>query len=218
MNRKPLAKVAADAPKALDHLLLGISDLDGGVRWMQDKAGVQAAKGGCHPGAGTRNALVSLGNLQYVEIISLDPTQKQAGRMAALVHDLMIPQLIAWAVATKDIDASSQQIQAAGYQIEGPSKGERVKPNGGVLKWKTLRVLSRFGDVIPFFIEWDAAVTHPSQDAPSGCSLEAFEIEHPEADPVQTMLLQLGIRAAIRQSNRPRLKAILSTPKGIVEL
>ncbi len=207
-----------DSRIVLDHLLLGIADLDQGIAWVQEKTGVKALTGGSHPGVGTQNALISLGNRQYLEIISLDPSQKQAGRMAALIKDLHTPQVITWAASTGNIDELSQQAQASGFEIDGPSGGERRKPDGSILKWRTVRILSRFVDVIPFFIEWGPGAAHPSQDSPSGCRLEALEIEHPEDKDLRKTLLGLGINISVNKGSKPHLKAILSTPTGIVEL
>ena len=207
-----------DSRIVLDHLLLGIADLDQGIAWVLDKTGVKATAGGSHPGVGTQNALVSLGNRQYLEIIALDPSQKHAGRMAALVKDLQTPRVIAWAASAGNIEELSRHAAASGYEIEGPSNGDRRKPDGSILKWRTMRIMSGFGDVIPFFIEWGPGVIHPSQDSPSGCSLEALEIEHPEEKELRITLLKFGINVLVRKGNKPRLKPILSTPMGRVEL
>jgi hypothetical protein len=219
MNLKEAFPMALpDSRIALDHLLLGIADLDQGIAWVRQKTGVKAMIGGSHPGAGTRNALISLGNRQYLEIVSLDPSQNQAGRIAALIQNLQIPQVITWAASTRDINKLSQRARAASHEIEGPSSGERHKPDGGILKWRTVRIISRFADVIPFFIEWGPGVTHPSKDSPSGCRLEALEIEHPEDKELRKTLQEFGINVLVNQGNKPRLKAILSTPMGRVEL
>jgi hypothetical protein len=210
-----------DGPRVkqvLDHLILGIANLDKGVAWVEEMTGVRATVGGSHPGAGTRNALLSLGNRRYLEIMSIDPAQKLSGQWAALVKDLKTPQLIMWAAASNDIAAVCCKIQAAGYKIVGPNLGSRVKPNIGMLNWKMLSVPNELGGLIPFFIEWGAGTIHPAEDSPQGCNLQSLEMEHPEPDRVRKMLRDLGIEATVKGGSKPRLLAVLSTPKGLLDL
>jgi len=206
------------AQDALDHLLLGIADLDLGIRWIKEMTGVEAVVGGSHPGAGTRNALISLGNRQYIEIIAIDPGQTELSRTASLIQNLSIPKLITWAASTSDIKALAREAQSAGYDIEGPSEGSRIKPAGSMLQWQTVRIISRFGDVIPFFIRWDPASVHPSDDSPSGCRLDEFSIEHPDSEGVSQTLRALSIETRVSSRHEPVLRAVLATPKGKLEL
>ncbi len=202
----------------LDHLILGIEDLDRGIEWLRNKTGVTAARGGSHPGMGTRNALLSLGKSQYLEIMSLDPKQKRPGWMAALIRGLQTPQLVAWAAAVPDIHTIESAAKREGYECEGPADGSRTKPDGSTLSWRLLRVRGDYGNAIPFFIEWISISGHPSSDAPLGCRLEDMEIYHPQADQVREMLRRLGIAVAVQKDANARLRAVLATPNGKVAL
>jgi hypothetical protein len=96
------------AKEAVDHLLLGASDLDAGIAWLEKLTGVKAVAGGSHPGRGTRNALIALGGKRYLEIIAPDPAQ-QIYDFQIDLRQLTTPRLITWAAATGDINALAQR-------------------------------------------------------------------------------------------------------------
>ena len=206
---------------AIDHLLLGVADLDTGINWISSMTGVSAVTGGSHPEVGTRNALMSLGGRRYLEIIAPDPTQATYN-FPIDIRKLTTPRLITWAAFTTDIDATAKKAQQAGYQISGPRDGSRARPDGELLKWKSLRVLNNAGlqgvELIPFFIEWATDSLHPSQDSPKGCELQSFEVEHPDPASVSDLLQKLGIAVKVKQAKEARLVATLKTPKGKVKL
>ncbi len=212
------SKDMTDARNAVDHLLLGIADLDRGIAWVEERTGVEPVVGGSHPGVGTRNALISLGNRQYLEIIALDPAQSPTSSRAAELVGLTSPRLITWAAATGDIRAAAQRARESGCTTEGPNAGSRARPDGRILRWKTLGIRSDLGGVIPFFIEWGNEVVHPSADSPAGCRLRAFELVHPQPERVAQLLCNVGIEAKITQAKTPMLRAVLDTPRGPVEL
>jgi len=209
------------AVSAVDHLLLGVSDLDRGIAWVEKRTGVKAVVGGTHPGVGTRNALLSLGERRYLEIIAPDPTQT-AFNFRIDVRRLSEPRLVMWAAGTKDIEAVAQRARAAGFNVFGPQPGSRKRPDGKVLSWKTLGVKSDLAaddvDPIPFFIEWTPASRRPSEDSPKGCELVALEIAHPKPADVDAVLTKLGIEAKAKARDRALLVATLRTPKGMLKL
>ena len=215
------AQSLTPAIKAVDHLLLGISDLDKGMAWVEKTTGVRAVIGGSHPGVGTRNALLSLGGQRYLEIIAPDPAQPPEN-LTRNLRTLAQPRLIAWASANDDLDALARQLRARTQELIGPSDGSRVRPDGRKLAWRSLALQTTFErdgiDPIPFFIEWARDSAHPSLDSPSGCDLMTFAIEHPVADAVKASLAQAGIDADVRQAPTCRLIATLNTPMGRVVL
>jgi hypothetical protein len=130
--------------------------------------------------------------------------------------------LIAWAALTTDINAVAMRARAAGHQIFGPRDGSRARPDGKLLKWKTVGVLNKFGlqsvEPVPFFIEWSADSAHPSQDSPKGCELQNFGIEHSDPENLIGVLKGLGIEAEVKEGSSVRLTARLQTSRGKVEL
>jgi hypothetical protein len=214
------AQPNASALAVVDHLLLGTNDLDRGIEWFEQRTGVRAAVGGSHLGRGTRNALAALGRRQYLEIIAPDPAQP-ARNLSRNLRTLAGPRLIAWAAVTTDIDGMARRIRDRGHATD-LQDGSRGRPDGRVLKWRTLAVQSDFAradvDPIPFFIEWAPGSIHPSEDSPKGCELAAVEFEHPDPKVLESVLAALGIDTSVRQAANVKLLATLKTPKGRVEL
>jgi hypothetical protein len=214
------AQSAVPALSAVDHLLLGVSDLDRGIDWVEKQTGVRAVIGGSHPGVGTRNALLSLGRRRYLEIIAPDPAQT-AYNSRTDVRKLIEPRLIGWAAVTNDIESLAKNVRDAGQQIYGPRDGSRARPDGKTLRWKTLGIVTQLMqngvDPVPFFIEWAAGSLHPSQDSPKGCELQSFAVEAPNSSAVAEVLKAVGIDASVRQARTTSLHVTLGTSKGTVE-
>src|SRR5579862_824694 len=101
-------------PPMLDHILLGCSELQGGIEFVEQHTGVRATFGGVHPGRGTQNALLSLGDRRYLEIIAPDPEQPGVKNpIASNLHSLTEPQLIGWAAHPGSVTAFAEKLRAA---------------------------------------------------------------------------------------------------------
>jgi len=115
---------ASEVPSLLDHILLGCNDLDHGIDFVEQRTGVRAAFGGIHPGRGTRNALLSLGERRYLEIIAPDPKQDGiegfAQKQVAHLKQLASPHLIGWAAHPGDLEKFSVRLREAGIAFDGP--------------------------------------------------------------------------------------------------
>jgi hypothetical protein len=95
--------------------------------------------------------------------------------------------------------------------FDGPTPGERRRPDGRLLRWRTLRLHADQAGLLPFFIEWSADTTHPSVDAPGGCHLEHFEILTPDAEALAKTAAQLGLDVAISKAAKPQLRAVIKS-------
>jgi catechol 2,3-dioxygenase-like lactoylglutathione lyase family enzyme len=195
----------------LDHILLGCKDLDRGIAFVEQHTGVRAAFGGVHPGRGTRNALLSLGERHYLEIIAPDPQQPSAPDTRNL-QELTEPRLVGWAAHPGDITQFAVRLRDAGIAFEGPTSGSRKRPDGRLLQWKTLDPKNDEHGLLPFFIEWGAGTVHPSADAPAGCKIEHFAISGPDDVELKRLCSQLSLNVRVERSEKPQLHARISGP------
>ena len=201
---------------AIDHVILGSADLDAGMREFAVRTGVTPAVGGVHPGRGTRNALASFGNLHYLEILAPDPAQGRSDRNAGLgVYTTLTPD--GWAIRTSDIEATARALRAAGFRIEGPLDGARVRPDGVRLAWRTLNVLGPKADLLPFFIEWKTMDAHPSRSAPAGCALGEVAVAEEHEAAVLALVRTVGIHVAVAHAALPAMRLVIGCgAKGTV--
>jgi catechol 2,3-dioxygenase-like lactoylglutathione lyase family enzyme len=203
----------AEVPTLLDHVLLGSSDLERGIAFVEEHTGIRAAFGGVHPGRGTQNALLSLGERRYLEIIAPDPKQSGVEQYSVITR-LKEPRLIGWAAHRNDLEKFAEQLRKEGIEFEGPQAGSRQRPDGKVLDWKALRLKDDHGGLLPFFIEWSQDSVHPSVDAPKGCTLTRFEAATPNAEDLLSALSRLELDLYVRTLDHPFLRASISSPKG----
>ncbi|MEZ5595836.1 MAG: VOC family protein [Pseudomonadales bacterium] len=174
----------------IDHFMYGVPDLNSGLRWAREAFGVQPAIGGSHPGLGTCNALLSLGDT-YLELIAPDPDQPRADNLGGRLASLSSGALITWAVRA-DLDEAKRQLDAAGIGMAGPVPTARTTPDGHRLDW--LLGFPRghaFGVLMPFFIDWLDCL-HPGATNPVGGSLRRFVVRTPQAPRLRSTLGDLA--------------------------
>jgi len=157
-----------------DHIILGCRDLEEGIAYVEKLSGYRAAIGGAHPGRGTRNALLKLGQKAYLEILAPDPEQSEL-RWQKDLPTLSEPILVGWAVAVKNIEQYAVHLRDRGVQCIGPTAGSRTTPSGETLDWKTLMLEDDKKGILPFHVEWGAQSAHPSSTAPGKCVLNRWE-------------------------------------------
>jgi len=203
----------------IDHLVYATPDLDASIDDLETRLGVRAAIGGQHPGLGTRNALLSLGERQYLEIIGPDPLQPHHAEPRWFgIDTLTTPKLATWAEACDDLDALRLHARRAGLVLGDVSGGKRMRPNGQLLSWQVTSPFTVIENgLIPFFIDWGASA-RPSQHAPTGLTLVSLRVKHPKPAKIKRAYNVLGVDVTVRRGKTPSITAMLDTPNGLVRL
>lgn len=210
-----LPAAAATAPTAqIDHILLGIDDLDRGIESFEQLTGVRPVYGGKHPG-GTHNALVSLGDGTYLEILALQPHGTPPQEYAGL-KQLRKLTPIGWAVSSKDAAQLRGRLTSAGLAVTEPSAGSRKTPAGSTLSWQTFGLKDNFAEA-PFFIVWSAQSPHPSTTSPTGCRLQSWRIAGQSRKSLEHLRTALELKVDVAEAPATSLHLSLSCPKGSVE-
>jgi Glyoxalase-like domain len=149
----------ADAGVQIDHIVIGVRDLDAAQAQFEDRYGLTTVEGGRHPGWGTANRLVPLGDA-YLELVTVvdkaEAASSDFGRWVSAMLDGN--SRFGWAVRTDDLDRTASRL---GLDVADGSRRSRA---GHLLHWRIAGVARAAQDSsLPFFIEWGAGTPLPGQ-------------------------------------------------------
>ncbi|HET9723589.1 MAG TPA: VOC family protein [Actinomycetota bacterium] len=142
----------------IDHVLLATRDLGDAARELEARHGLRPIAGGRHPGWGTENRIVALGDA-YLELVAVaDPEEARDsafGRwVAGAGHHLLRP--LGWAVRPVDLDDVARRRRLV------VTSGARITPTGERLAWRTAGVDQAAAEPsLPFFIGWEPGSRFP---------------------------------------------------------
>jgi len=175
----------------IDHLVIAVPDPDPAAAQLERELGLEATGGGRHDALGTFNRLVWLGD-SYLELIGVfdralaerswigEPTVRALDAGGGLAT---------WAIATDALDRDTSALRAIGADFDDPIPGERLRPDGQVVRWN-LAAPRRLGPADPpFLIEHDPA---SAEWTPADRAARA-ERRHPIGGPVRLETLELPI-------------------------
>lgn len=205
-------------PNWIDHLVLAAPSLESGIEQVHLLTGTAPVFGGRHEGAGTHNALLSLGAPTYLEVLAPDP--EQPSTRSALLGDgeLTTPRLHGFAVGCDDLDRAVSELRAAGFaEVSDPFAMTRRQPDGSDLAWRLAFIGGTVGGARPFLISW-GTTTSPADSTPVGGHLLALRAGDPEPTAVARALEVLEIDVVVEESPTRWLRATIETPAGTVEL
>ncbi len=194
----------------LDHAVVAVSDLTSAAADFETRYGLPSVEGGRHPGWGTANRIVPLGDA-YVELLAIvDESEAAVSSFGRWVADALAgrsQQLLGWAVRTDELDAVAERL---GLDVQAKS---RARPDGTVLRWRLAGVEQALAEpCLPFFIEWADDAVLPGRSATAVGAIELLELE---GDPVRLAgwLGEHSLPISVT-SGRPAVRRIVVEARG----
>jgi hypothetical protein len=229
------------APKDLviDHFVWVVPKLEEGIAEFESLTGVKPAIGGKHLGFGTHNALVSLGEGIYLEILAKDPSQPESKEAKFLGVDKEEMRLATWcarpASPEKTLEVIGMSATKAFYSIGEIQDMSRTNTEGQTLRWRLAstnhsrgHVLLPYSGLLPFLVDWTPnELPHPSETAPGGCTFVSLTGFHPNPWQLELAIEGLGAggifvpttkKIVIKEAEKAKMELVIMTPKGKVTL
>lgn len=203
------------APK-IDHLVLASTDLAELTKYFAGTTGVSPVAGGAHPAWGTHNALVSLGEAQYLELIA--PQPGKTGSWARQFRNFHEPTLAGWCVRAANLARVADAAHAYGCRTRMMA-GSRRTTDGIMLEWELLFLSHpELNPALPFFINWGDTL-HPASTLEAEITLHSMEIATPGAEGLIELLAAISIEGvATTEQADTQLTAVLTGPQGTFSL
>lgn len=138
----------------IDHVVWGVRDLDAAGAHVLERYGLASVPGGRHPGWGTANRIIPLGE-SYLELLAVVDPDEAAGDpvgrgLAALME--RGGGLLLVCLRTDHLDPI-----AARLELTVDAKA-RLLPDGTRIGWRTAGLAAALANPsLPFFIEWAVA-------------------------------------------------------------
>jgi len=197
---------------------IAVPDLAVAGERLAQNLGLASVEGGVHPGWGTGNRIVPLGDT-YIELVTVvDPELARRNTFGRWVAANLGGQgrPLGWAIRTDDIEDIARRLGLT------PEPGSRETPEGRRLSWRTAGV-DRAAEtpLLPFFIQWGEGTPFPGR----------IEVRHPAGDVAIARLELRGdasvladwlgdqtLPVAVRPGEPAVVRIVLDAPAGEIFL
>lgn len=180
-------------PDAIDHVLIACADPDVAAKAVEAQLGLRVTGSGRHTALGTFNRLIWLGD-SFIELIGIEARKlaeaSWVGRPVVQAADAG-GGFATWAAATAQLGQEVDRLRAGGSDLADPVAGERIRPDGRIVRW-TLAAAPSLGPLEPPFLiehdmtaaEWSPAERdeRAAQDHPIGGPVRFETVELPAPD------------------------------------
>jgi len=180
----------------LDHVLIAVSNLAAAGHQIEARYGLASIEGGRHPGWGTANRIIPLGET-YIELVAVvDEGEAAKSAFGRWVAGSTSGKPLGWAVRTQELD------EVAGRLGLTVSTNSRTDHSGRRLQWRVAGVQQAAVEPsLPFFLEWGEGTPLPGR-AEARHRAGAVEISglelHGDADRVAAWLGRQRLPITVR--------------------
>src|SRR5436305_3170301 len=138
----------------LDHIIIGVNDLEQATSIFSQKLGLAASGGGIHPSGGTANRIIVIGDT-YLELITVRTVGE--AQQSMLVRLAKGDGYLNFVLASNDIEANSKAMLSRGVSIIGPTHGQLRSADGRTRGWSRTDVeRPALTQHYPFLIQHDS--------------------------------------------------------------
>jgi len=139
---------------ALDHIIIGVNNLEQATQIFAENLGLLASGGGNHPSGGTANRIIVIGDT-YLELINVrDPVEAQQSMLDRLAKG---DGYLNFVLTSNDIEADSAAMRRRGVAIIGPNPGQLNASGGRSRAWSRIDVQQPdLTQHYPFLIQHDS--------------------------------------------------------------
>ncbi len=138
----------------LDHVIIGVRDLDAATEIFREKLGLMSSGGGVHATGGTANRIIVIGDT-YLELITVrTPSEAQASIVERLAKG---EGYLNFVLSSNDMQADSKAMKARGVSLVGPETGSLKAGDGRVRSWSRTNIeRPDLTQHYPFLIQHDS--------------------------------------------------------------
>lgn len=207
----------------LDHVVLGIDDLDKGIEALERLTGVRAKFEGRDARLGTQSAIIGLGDDTFLELIAPD-RKADPDRIDPATRSMILDRLdgfetltpFLWTIGTANLELTRLYARRAGSYVSEIDSGTRERGWGRSTQWTWAHVTRPHSYVMPIFVQWDADTKPPQKRAPEGCRLTQLKLYSRIFKSVHTLLAATQVGVVAEGSQEESIDVTLECPAGEV--
>lgn len=197
----------------IDHIAIGVPDLQEGVKAFEAMTGLKPQFGGNHANGVTGNYILSIGPCTYLEILGR-VADGILPAYASRLDTITGPEVFYYVLGTNNMQALSAKLEKLGIKHGDVGTSSRARPDGVVLNWRTIGIgSSQFGSLQPYVIDWLDS-EHPAESSNGADDIfDSLTLMHPRASEINELFAKIGTQVRVK-SGSESMQLVLNTPKG----